>query len=132
MNAGTRLDGHPTAVTGQSGLWAMNIDPIRAAAEYRDRIVGPYRGVLPDDAVHSMEEQLSGACTVEIAAFNEFTKVIGDAGAVKDYDHIILDTAPTGHTLRLLSLPAAWNDLSSQTRVGIHALALFPGSRNNG
>jgi arsenite-transporting ATPase len=123
----TRLTGHPTPVTGQSGLWAMNIDPIQAAAEYRDRIVGSYRGVLPDDAVKSIEEQLSGACTVEIAAFNEFTRVIGDAGAVKDYDHIILDTAPTGHTLRLLSLPAAWNDFVLENKSGSSCLGPLSG-----
>jgi arsenite/tail-anchored protein-transporting ATPase len=123
----TRLHGHPTPVKGVSGLWAMNIDPIQAAAEYRDRIVGPYRGVLPDDAVQSIEEQLSGACTVEIAAFNEFSRVIGDSTAAKDYDHILLDTVPTGHTLRLLSLPAAWNDFVLENESGSSCLGPLSG-----
>ena len=123
----TRLSGHPTPVKGVSGLWAMNIDPIQAAVEYRDRIVGPYRGVLPDDAVQSMEEQLSGACTVEIAAFNEFSRVIGDSAAAKGYDHILLDTAPTGHTLRLLSLPAAWNDFVLENKSGSSCLGPLSG-----
>jgi arsenite-transporting ATPase len=107
---GTHLRGSPTLVPGCDNLHAMNIDPIDAAGRYKERIVGPYRGVLPDEAVASIEEQLSGACTVEIAAFNEFSQIIGDEKTVSDYDHIILDTAPTGHTLRLLNLPAAWND----------------------
>ena len=123
----TPLSGHPTPVKGVSGLWAVNIDPIQAAAEYRDRIVGPYRGVLPDDAVQSIEEQLSGACTVEIAAFNEFSLVIGDSAAAKGYDHILLDTAPTGHTLRLLSLPAAWNDFVLENESGSSCLGPLSG-----
>ena len=123
----TPLGGHPTPVAGQSCLWAMNIDPIQAAADYRERIVGPYRGVLPDDAVQSMEEQLSGACSVEIAAFNEFSRVIGDSFTAADYDHILLDTAPTGHTLRLLSLPAAWNDFVLENKSGSSCLGPLSG-----
>ena len=96
------------AVPGATGLSALNIDPEAAARAYRERVVGPYRGVLPEAAVTSMEEQLSGACTVEIAAFDEFTKLLGDRRATSEFDHIIFDTAPTGHTLRLLKLPAAW------------------------
>ena len=95
-------------VPGADGLFALNIDPEAAAKAYRERVIGPYRGVLPDAAINSMEEQLSGACTVEIAAFDEFTKLLGDAQATAGFDHIIFDTAPTGHTLRLLKLPAAW------------------------
>jgi arsenite/tail-anchored protein-transporting ATPase len=82
----TPLNGRPTQVREFPGLWAMNIDPEEAAAEYRERIVGPYRGVLPQEAVQSIEEQLSGACTVEIAAFNEFSQIIGNADATAEYD----------------------------------------------
>ena len=94
---------------GVPGLSALNIDPEEAARAYRERVVGPYRGVLPATAVASIEEQLSGACTVEIAAFDEFSKLLGDADATRAFDHVIFDTAPTGHTLRLLELPAAWS-----------------------
>jgi arsenite-transporting ATPase len=103
---GVRLWGEATAVPGVSGLDALNIDPEAAARAYRDRVVGPYRGVLPEAAMAQMEEQLSGACTVEIAAFEQFARLLGDAGP---YEHVLFDTAPTGHTLRLLALPSAWD-----------------------
>jgi arsenite-transporting ATPase len=114
---GLELTSTPTPVPNVSGLSALNIDPEQAAHDYRERVVGPYRGVLPAVAVASMEEQLSGACTVEIAAFDEFSKLLGDRGATADFDHVIFDTAPTGHTLRLLELPAAWSNFID-TNVG--------------
>jgi len=114
---GVTLSASPTAVPGVPGLSALNIDPGEAARRYRERVVGPYRGVLPATAVASIEEQLSGACTVEIAAFDEFSKLLGDADATRAFDHVIFDTAPTGHTLRLLELPAAWSTFI-ETNVG--------------
>lgn len=104
----TPLGSEPRPIQDAPGLFALNIDPEAAAQAYRERMVGPYRGVLPDAAVRSIEEQLSGACTVEIAAFDEFSKLLGDARTTADFDHVVFDTAPTGHTLRLLELPAAW------------------------
>jgi len=89
-------------------LSALEIDPQAAAQAYRDRIVGPVRGVLPDTVVRGIEEQLSGACTTEIAAFDEFTALLTDSALLADYDHVVFDTAPTGHTIRLLQLPGAW------------------------
>ncbi len=105
---GTPLTGTPASIAAVPRLFAMNIDPEASAHAYRERMVAPYRGVLPDAAVRSMEEQFSGACTVEIAAFDEFAKLIGEPGTTSEFDHVLFDTAPTGHTLRLLSLPAAW------------------------
>jgi len=74
-----------------------------------------------------MEEQLSGACTVEIAAFDEFTKLLGDAQATAGFDHIIFDTAPTGHTLRLLQLPAAWTGFIAENTTGTSCLGPLAG-----
>ncbi|WP_417069083.1 arsenical pump-driving ATPase [Niveibacterium terrae] len=91
------------------GLSALEIDPQAAAQAYRDRIVGPVRGVLPEAVVRGIEEQLSGACTTEIAAFDEFTALLTDSAETAAFDHIVFDTAPTGHTIRLLQLPGAWS-----------------------
>ena len=91
------------------GLDALEIDPEAAAEDYRDRILGPVRDHLPQEVLKGMEEQLSGACTTEIAAFDEFTALLTDEAVTGRYDHIIFDTAPTGHTIRLLKLPGAWS-----------------------
>jgi arsenite-transporting ATPase len=106
---GISIGNHITAIANVPGLAALEIDPQAAAQAYRDRIVGPVRGVLPEAVVKSVEEQLSGACTTEIAAFDEFTALLTESALTADYDHIIFDTAPTGHTIRLLQLPGAWN-----------------------
>ena len=106
---GESIGNRVTAIPAVPNLWALEIDPQAAAQAYRDRIVGPVRGVLPDEAVRSIEEQLSGACTTEIAAFDEFTALLTDAALTAGYEHILFDPAPTGHTIRLLQLPGAWS-----------------------
>ena len=106
---GVTIGNQITAIPGVARLAALEIDPQAAAQAYRDRIVGPVRGVLPETVVKGIEEQLSGACTTEIAAFDEFTALLTEAALTADYDHIIFDTAPTGHTIRLLQLPGAWS-----------------------
>jgi arsenite/tail-anchored protein-transporting ATPase len=106
---GVTIGNRITCIPSVSNLSALEIDPQAAAQAYRDRIVGPVRGVLPEAVVRGIEEQLSGACTTEIAAFDEFTALLTDSALTADYDHIIFDTAPTGHTIRLLQLPGAWS-----------------------
>jgi len=106
---GIGIGNHITVIPSVPGLRALEIDPMAAAQRYRDRIVGPVRGVLPDTVVRSIEEQLSGACTTEIASFDEFTSLLTDQTLNAGYDHIVFDTAPTGHTIRLLQLPGAWS-----------------------
>jgi arsenite-transporting ATPase len=106
---GINIGNQFTAIPAVSRLYALEIDPEAAAQDYRDRIINPVRGVLPESVVKNMKEQLSGACTTEIAAFDEFTALLTDTAPTVSYDHIIFDTAPTGHTIRLLQLPGAWN-----------------------
>ncbi|WP_375723595.1 arsenical pump-driving ATPase [Arcobacter sp. KX21116] len=127
----TKLNSTPTKVNGVKNLKAMNINPVVAAYEYKEKMVAPFRGILPQVAIEQMEEQLSGACTVEIAGFNEFSKYVGNADISKDYDHIILDTAPTGHTLRLLKLPSAWNSFIEDNTTGSSCLGAVSGLSEN-
>jgi arsenite-transporting ATPase len=123
----TRLGNHPTPVTGVARLFAMNLDPEASAREYRERMVGPYRELLPAEAVASMEEQFSGSCTLEIAAFDEFSRLLGDVSATNEFDHVIFDTAPTGHTLRLLTLPSAWSGFMEKNTTGTSCLGPLAG-----
>jgi arsenite-transporting ATPase len=111
-----KLGNEPTMVPGVPNLQAMNIDPDAAADAYRERVIAPYRGRKNDEEIRTIREQLSGACTTEIAAFDEFAGLIGGADA-RAFDHVVFDTAPTGHTLRLLKLPLAWTQfLDTNTR----------------
>ena len=124
---GVALGNHPTPIPAIATLFAMNLDPEKSAAEYRERMVGPYRGLLPEAAVKSMEEQFSGSCTLEIAAFDEFSHLLGDPKATAEFDHVIFDTAPTGHTLRLLTLPSAWDGFLAQSTTGTSCLGPLAG-----
>lgn len=113
---GVEIGNRVTQIAAVPGLAALEIDPPAAARAYRDRIVGPVRGVLPEDVVRGIEEQLSGACTTEIAAFDEFTALLTDTALIGGYAHIVFDTAPTGHTIRLLQLPGAWSGFLEDNR----------------
>jgi arsenite-transporting ATPase len=124
---GVALGPEPRAIPGVPHLWALNIDPEACARAYRERLVGPYRGKLPEAVVRSMEEQLSGACTMEIGAFDEFARLLGEPATTVDYDHVIFDTAPTGHTLRLLSLAGAWTGFLNANTSGSSCLGPLAG-----
>lgn len=123
----TELSNKGTLIKEVPNLVVANLDPIQAAAEYRESVISPYRGVLPDAVLNNMEEQLSGSCTVEIAAFNEFSKFITDERVQLEYDRIIFDTAPTGHTLRMLQLPSAWSNFISENTHGASCLGQLSG-----
>jgi arsenite-transporting ATPase len=123
VEIGASLISHPDV----PNLQAINIDPEEAALKYREKVIGPYRGKLPDAALASMEEQLSGACTMEIAAFDEFAGLLGRRELLQEFDYIIFDTAPTGHTLRLLQLPSAWDGFIETNTTGTSCLGPLAG-----
>ncbi|MBB1390435.1 arsenical pump-driving ATPase [Shewanella sp. SG44-6] len=124
---GQTIGNQLTPIDSVAGLTALEIDPQAAAAQYRARIVDPVKGILPPDVVRSIEEQLSGACTTEIAAFDEFTGLLTDDSLQQDFDHIIFDTAPTGHTIRLLQLPGAWSSFIEANPEGASCLGPLAG-----
>lgn len=119
-NKGVEIEGAPNLVVA-------NFDPEEAAKEYREGVIEPFKGKLPEAVIKSMEEQLSGSCTVEIAAFNEFSHFITDAKVQEIFDHIIFDTAPTGHTLRMLQLPSAWSNFIVENKHGASCLGQLAG-----
>lgn len=121
------LDNKGVPIQKVPNLTVANLNPEEAAAEYRESVVGPYRGKLPESVVANMEEQLSGSCTVEIASFNEFSHYITDDEINQKYDYIIFDTAPTGHTLRMLQLPSAWDNFIDESTHGASCLGQLAG-----
>lgn len=123
----TSLNNKVTEIEQSPNLNVINVDPMKAAEEYRESVVGPFRGTLPEDIIKNMEEQLSGSCTVEIASFNEFAKLITDIEIKNKYDYIIFDTAPTGHTLRMLELPSAWTNFLDENTTGASCLGQLSG-----
>lgn len=124
---GIDLDNKGTSIKEVPDLVVLNLNPEEAAREYKESVMAPYRGKLPETVLNNMEEQLSGSCTVEIAAFNEFSTFITDKDIQRQYDHIIFDTAPTGHTLRMLQLPSAWSDFISESTHGASCLGQLSG-----
>jgi arsenite-transporting ATPase len=111
-----------TAITAVPNLFAMEIDPDEATREYKERIIAPFREIMPEDVITSIDEQLSGPCTTEMAAFDRFI----DFMETDDYDLIVFDTAPTGHTIRLLELPVDWSRHIEEASKGTGQTCLGP------
>lgn len=111
-----------TPIKGIDKLYAMEIDPDEATREYKERIIAPFREAMPEDVIASIDEQLSGPCTTEVASFDRFIDFMeGD-----EYDIIVFDTAPTGHTIRLLELPVDWSKHIEEASKGTGQTCLGP------
>ena len=123
----TKLTNVPKVISEIPNLKVANFDPVSASNDYKESIIGPYRGVLPDSALKNMEEQLSGSCTVEIASFNEFAGFLTNKEIENEFDYVIFDTAPTGHTLRMLALPSAWTNYLDENQTGASCLGQLSG-----
>ena len=124
---GVELTSKGTPIQSVPNLVVANLNPEEAAREYRESVIAPYIGKLPPSVLKNMEEQLSGSCTVEIAAFNEFSNFITDEKVQQEYHYILFDTAPTGHTLRMLQLPSAWSNFISENTHGASCLGQLSG-----
>jgi arsenite-transporting ATPase len=123
---GASLTDDPSAIPGAPGLFALDIDPVRAANDYRERVIAPYRATWSEKQIADLQEQLAGSCTTEIAAFDELAELLAE-GDRSPWDHVLFDTAPTGHTLRLLSLPRAWTGFLETTPEGASCLGPHAG-----
>jgi len=126
----TELDDQGVTIDDVPGLIVANLNPEQAAKQYKNSVIEPYKDKLPASVIKNMEEQLSGSCTVEIAAFDQFSNFITDKSIADQYDHIIFDTAPTGHTLRMLQLPSAWSNFISDSTHGASCLGQLAGLEN--
>lgn len=109
-------------VQGLNNLFAVNINPENSAEEYRNRVTQPLEGIASKDEIKKIKEDLSGACTTEIASFDEFSRFVSGETEGTKFDVITFDTAPTGHTLRLLELPAAWSSFTEENPQGASCL----------
>jgi len=118
----SEVDDSINPIKGLDNLFAININPENAAEEYRNRVTQPLEGIASKEEIKKIREDLSGACTTEIASFDEFSRFVSGETEGEKFDVIIFDTAPTGHTLRLLELPAAWSSFTEENPDGASCL----------
>ena len=124
---GQKIGSDITNIVAVDNLSGIELSPTDAVAEYKKKIIDPVKDILPADVIASIEEQLSGACTTEIAAFDEFTGILTNKELLAQFDHVVFDTAPTGHTIRMLQLPGAWTDFITDNQSGTSCLGPLAG-----
>ena len=98
---GVQLGPVPTKVEGVPGLWGLELDPEARISDHIPKLtesLGPMLGGQ-DPELNASEMVLPGLD--EAMAFDELLKHLENP----DWDVIVFDTAPTGHTLRFLALP---------------------------
>lgn len=111
-----------TKINGIENLFAMEIDPEKATNEYKERSLAPMRELFDEEMLKIAEEQLSGPCTEEMASFDKFIDFMEE----DSFDMVIFDTAPTGHTIRLLELPVDWSKHIEESSKGSGQTCMGP------
>ncbi len=87
------------------GLRVYRIDPVAETQRYVDKIMATKGAGLSQSEKELMLEDLRSPCTQEVAVFHAFSRIVGEARSA----FVVLDTAPTGHSLLLMDATGAYH-----------------------